>query len=382
MAEDLAQGMAKDLVAPLWPAMTDDEIRDVLSCYTRKIDTSVRPLVLWRSPRPMSTAALVDLAGTTLFLKRHHVSVRTSERLRVEHDLTNHLLDKGCPLPAVLRTLDGDSVVRGGDYIFEVQEQALGEDLYRDVPSWYPFAARAHAVSAGRALANFHCASHGFPLPATPPGVLTNSTQLVTSLNPLDELERLLESRPDLLHAIGTRAVRHDVDHYLRPSIERAAPLLNACSPQWGHGDWHASNLTWSSRESDAVVVAVIDLSLANRTFVIHDLAIAIERSCVDWLDVAGLGHIVADLDVVDALLDGYEELRPLDSHEWATLIAVLPVVHVEFALSEVEYFDRVAHQPHNVDLAYDDFLLGHTRWFKSRFGEDLLNRLRRRAEL
>jgi len=330
----------------------------------------------------MSTAALVNLSDVSWFLKRHHVSVRSPERLRVEHDFAGHLLQRGCSVPAVRRTLDGDSVVRRNDYIFEVQERARGEDLYRDVPSWYPFASRAHAVSAGRALANFHRAAQNFSLPATPPGVLSNTTQLVTSLKPRDELERLLESRPGLLRAIGTRDVRRDVDQYLRPRIDIAAPLLNGCSSQWGHGDWHASNLMWSSRGADAVVTAVIDLGLANRTFVVHDLAIAIERSCVDWLDVAGLGQIVADLDVVDVLLNGYEEQHPLDAHEWATLVAVLPVVHVEFALSEVEYFDRVAHQAHNVDLAYDDFLVGHARWFNSCRGENLLNHLRRRAAL
>ena len=28
--------------------------------------------------------------------------------------------------------------------------------------------------------------------------------------------------------------------------------------PQWGHGDWHPSNLAWSSRDADASVVSVV----------------------------------------------------------------------------------------------------------------------------
>jgi len=49
-SDDLAHGMTKDLAAPLWPAMTDDEVRDVLSCYDREIDTKGQPQVSWRSP--------------------------------------------------------------------------------------------------------------------------------------------------------------------------------------------------------------------------------------------------------------------------------------------------------------------------------------------
>ncbi len=85
-----------------------------------------------------------------------------------------------------------------------------------------------------------------------------------------------------------------------------------------------------------------MDLGLANRTFAAHDLAVAIERSAVAWLDLADTGRADADIPAVDALLDGYDAVRPLTQAELEALPRLLPVIHVEYALSEVEYFASV----------------------------------------
>jgi hypothetical protein len=58
----------------------------------------------------------------------------------------------------------------------------------------------------------------------------------------------------------------------------------------------------------------------------------------------------------------------------------VLPVVHVEYALTEVEYFAGIVASPANADLAYDAYLLGHARWFAGPDGTVLLDHLRRRS--
>jgi Ser/Thr protein kinase RdoA (MazF antagonist) len=253
-------------------------------------------------------------------------------------------------------------------------------DLYRDVPSWYPFASLDHARSAGRALASFHRAARDFPLPASEPSVLMNSTAIVASGDPLGELARLVAARPALARAVAQRSLVEDFARYHLRAIEKAAPLLGALVPQWGHGDWHASNLTWSSMGPEAVVAGVLDLGLANRTFAVHDLAVALERSTVDWLDPAGTGHIAADLKAVDAMLDGYEQVQPLDEVELVALVAVLPVVHLEYALSEVEYFAEVVRSPANAELAYDGYFIGHTRWFEEAAGSVLIDHLQRRA--
>ena len=378
----LVHGMGQALVEADWPALTDDEVRAVLGRFERyeETDLSREALILWQSPRPMSTGALVRFANGTVFLKRHHIAVRTPERLRVEHEFSRYLRARGQPLPEVLQCTNGDTVVQEGDFIYEVHERATGVDLYRDVPSWYPFTSLDHARAAGRALARFHKAARNFTLPPSVPGVLTSSVAIVASTDPLAELGRLIAARPGLARAVSRRSLLEDFARYHLPVIEKAAPLLRALVAQWSHGDWHASNLTWSSMRPSAIVAGVFDLGLSNRTFVVHDLAVALERSTVDWLNLAGTRHVATDLEAVDALLDGYEEVQPLDECELAALAVVLPVVHLEYALSEVEYFAEVVRSRANADLAYEGYFIGHTRWYEGAAGSALLEHLRRRA--
>ena len=378
----LVHGMGQTLVEADWPTLTDNEVRAVLRHFDQRegVYASQAAVVTWRSPRPMSAAALVHFANETVFVKRHHVAVRTPERLRVEHQFSSYLRARGQALPAVLRCANGDTVVLDGDFIYEVHARATGVDLYRDVPSWYPFTSLDHARAAGRALGRFHRAARDFSLPPSVPGVLANSTAIVAAADPLAELGRIIAARPGLARAVAHRSLVEDFAHYHLPTIEKAAPLLRALSSQWGHGDWHPSNLTWSSTSPNVIVEGVFDLGLSNRTFAVHDLAVALERSAVDWLDLAGTGLVAADLGAVDALLDGYEEVQPLGESELAALVEVLPVVHLEYALSEVEYFAEVMCSQVNADLAYDGYFIGHSRWYEEVAGLVLLEHLRRRA--
>ncbi len=70
-----------------------------------------------------------------------------------------------------------------------------------------------------------------------------------------------------------------------RPFHADLAPLLPALTPLWTHNDLHASNLFWSESGPNARATAIIDFGLADRTNAVHDLAHAIERNIVEWLD-------------------------------------------------------------------------------------------------
>ena len=372
----LAHGMGKALVEPDWPPLTAEEVSAVLSRYRLPGGTAV---VRWRSPRPMSAAALVRCGAAEVFVKRHHVLVRTAGQLAAEHALAGHLRALGVAVPAVLRQADGTTTVASGDYRYEVHARAEGIDLYRDALSWSQFTHAAHARAAGAALARFHRASESFGLPERPPGVLISSCAVVTAADPLAAVARLA-ARPGLAGYLGKRRWRDDLTRYHLPAIREIAQLLPRLRRLWGHGDWHPSNLTWTAASPGADVAAVIDLGLANRTFAAHDLAVAIERSAVGWLDLADAGQAGVDVPAVDALLDGYQEVRPLGRAELGAIAALLPVVHVEYALSEVEYFASVVRSPENADLAYDGYLVGHARWFTGPDGLALLGHLRQRA--
>ena len=78
-----------------------------------------------------------------------------------------------------------------------------------------------------------------------------------------------------------------------------------------------------------------------------------------------------ADLGL--ALIEGYWEVCPLPAGQAAALAHLLPLVHAEFALSELAYFDGVLGAREKADLAYRDFLLGHAGWFATQDGRRFL---------
>lgn len=394
--EFLVHGMGTELTEPDWPPLTEDEVAGVLARYglpgeERAVrrprgaaghdgGDRARAGITWRSPRPMSAAALVSWAGHELFVKRHNTKVRGERQLACEHRFAHHLRRHGAATPAVLRTRDGGTVVTAADAVYEVHARAPGADAYRDVMSWLPYASLGHAHAAGAALARLHDAAVAFAGRERPPGVLMDSCQVITAADPLARVGKLLAQRPGLAGYVTARPWQQELSCDLVPWLRQAAPLLAALPRQWGHGDWHPSNLTWTSAEPGADVVAVFDFGLANLTFAARDLAVALERSTVAWLDLTETGKAGADLGAVDALLAGYESVRPLGRAEAAAVAEVLPAVHVEYALSEVEYFASVVRKPGLAGLAYDGYLLGHARWFASAEGAALLDHLRRWA--
>jgi Ser/Thr protein kinase RdoA (MazF antagonist) len=375
--------MGKELVEPDWAPLTGGEVSAVLARYAGY--ATHRPMgagtvVAWSSPRPMSAAGLVRHGDGTVFVKRHHRRVRSPGQLAAEHAFAAHLRARGLPVPAVWRTASGRTTVARGDFVYEVHEVAAGIDLYRDAMSWTPYLSTGHARAAGAALARLHRAAAGFTRAARPPAVLTGSCDVIRAADPVAEVDAIAGRRPGLARYLAGRDWRGDLARDHLPVIRRAAPLLAGLEPLWGHGDWHPSNLTWDSASSGAEVVAVFDFGLANRTFAVHDLAVALERSVVAWLDLAESGRAGVDLGGADALLDGYAEVRPLSPAEARALPEVLPVAHLEYALSEIEYFADVVASPALADLAYDTYLVGHTRWFAGPDGAAFLDHLRRRA--
>jgi Ser/Thr protein kinase RdoA (MazF antagonist) len=377
----LVHGMGKDLVEPDWSPLTGDEVTSVLSRYPPGPGNGgPGAVVTWHSPRPMSAAGLVHRPGGDVFVKRHDSRVRTTTQLAAEHAFISHLREHGVPVPAVLRARDGATTAETGGFVYEVHEVAAGTDLYRDAVSWSPFRTPAHARAAGAALARLHLAAAGFTRPGRPQAVLIGTCEVVTARDPVAAVDAIIGDRPGLARYMRRRCWQQDFSQASVGKIRRAAALLAGLGRQWGHGDWHPSNLTWTSASGRAEVAGVFDFGLANRTFAVHDLATALERSTVAWLDLADLGRAAADLGAVDALLDGYESVRPLGGAEAAALAGVLPVVHVEYALAEIEYFADVVEAPDLADLAYDGYLIGHTRWFDSAEGRALTDHLRGRA--
>lgn len=368
-----AHGLGLEPVAADWPALRDSDVERLLLEYP---DLGALHSLHWHSPRPFSAAGLITTGTGTLFVKRHHVKVREAAWLEEEHRLIAHLHAQGAPVAAVVPNRHGRTATSQDEWTYEIHRVAAGVDLYRDALSWTPFQSHQHAYAAGQALAKLHLAAAGYDAPRREATVLLVNARLIEQKDPLAAIAAAAQADSALADYLSDKDWRAPLTDLLLPYHAALLPLLKAQPPLWTHNDWHASNLLWSSDKADAHVVSVLDFGLADRTFALFDLANALERNTVPWLDLDTGGSAPADLHAIDALLAGYHSVKPLSRDDLRTLAALLPLVHIDFAVSEIAYFQGVVGSTSSADVAYHAYLIGHLHWFNGVEGQRLLSHL------
>jgi Ser/Thr protein kinase RdoA (MazF antagonist) len=373
-------GLDGSLVEPDWPPLTLDEVRALLSIFPG----CGEPIeILSVSPRPFSAASVVATKNGRVFIKRHHRSVRDRDGLLEEHRFMQHLMAHDALVPRVLTASSDESAIERGDWTYEVHEVPAGVDLYEEALSWTPFRSTAHARSAGEALARLHLASQGFDAPRRKAQPLVAGFTIFAAEDPNAAMDCYLAARPALTEDAVVREGCDEALELLAPFHAELRPRLPALNSLWTHNDLHASNLLWSDAGDNARAVAVIDFGLADRTNAVHDLAQAIERNIVEWLDLiedSARGEARVHIDHLESLLDGYEQVRPLSDGEAAALAPMTALCHAEFALTEADYFLGVLHSKEKARIASIDYLAGHAHWFRSPGGKRLLNAIERWA--
>ncbi|TCJ93767.1 phosphotransferase enzyme family protein [Nocardia alba] len=377
MADDQVFGMGDDpLAEPTWPPLTDDEIaRAVATTW----GGSALAAIEWRGARPLSSTVGVRSDGGERFVvKRMPLRLRDEVALSEEHRFMAHLRERGVPVPEVLVAVgdrvtgrpgrgSGASTDRGrssggvGEFVYEVHRAGIGEDRYRADFSWSPYRDREDAASAGAMLGRLHTAAAGFDTPARP------SRPLLASMHGdvVRAFERAIAKRPSVDRFLSGRDWRAEVPEFQAD--------FSGIAPQWTHGDWHATNVLWDDHE----VTSVIDFGLADRTTAVFDLATAIERTTIDWVSLRDGGPAHVRTDQIAALIEGYRSARPLSAAEQNLLPDLLPLVHIGYELSEIDYFLTIAHDPRNAEIAYRDWLLGHLHWYGTAEGRELRDTIR-----
>jgi len=81
--------------------------------------------------------------------------------------------------------------------------------------------------------------------------------------------------------------------------------------------------------------------------------------------------------DIASAIIGGYCAERRPSVAEAHALPLLLPLVHAEFALSELAYFHGIASNAADSDAAYNEFLLGHAAWFGTASGQHFTEAVR-----
>lgn len=378
----LAHGLDGSLVQPDWPPLTLPEIGSVLHHFP----SAGKPVaIVSASPRPLSSAAVIETASHRLFIKRHARAVRDIAGLSEEHRFMHHLHTNGISVPAVFTRASGDTALELDGWTYELHNLPPGIDLYQDAISWTPFRSIEHARSAGDFLARMHLAAESFAAPPRKVQPLVASFRIFASFDPAAAIERYFADRPALTHDRQTRGDSDLALQLLAPFHAELQPLLPSLIPLWTHNDLHASNLFWSDTSPNARATSVIDFGLADRTNAVHDLAHAVERNIIEWLvlmnDPAAGERVPVHLDHLWALLEGYEQIRPLTPAESAALAPMFALCHAEFALTEADYFLGVLHSPAKARVATHDYFLAHAQWFAGPGQHKLLDPIRLWAE-
>jgi Ser/Thr protein kinase RdoA (MazF antagonist) len=376
-----AHGLDGTLVEPDWPPLTDAEVAAVLA----EIPDLLGPFkVLSVSPRPLSAGSVVLTRERRVFVKRHARAVRNAEGLREEHRFMAYLRSRGAGVPRVFENDCGETAIELGEWTYEVHGVPEGSDAYEDAISWTPFRCAEHARAAGMAMALLHDAARGFDATVRSGKALVAGFTIFAATDPRAEFDRYVEARPALREYLALRNCRVEALELLTPFHAELLPLLPSLEHLWTHNDFHPSNLFWSDAGRSTDVTAVIDFGLSDRTNAVHDLAHAIERSIVEWLELVNdPGHpenVPVHFDHLWALLDGYERVRPLSDSEARAFAPMLALCHAEFALSETDYFLSVLHSAEKAWFACEGYLVAHARWWRGE-GAKLLDALRTWAE-
>ena len=187
---------------------------------------------------------IIETTQGRYFLKRRHPDLRDTELIIFQHALISYLRHLGFPVPEILSTAGGDTlVVLDGDF-YEIQEVIEGSCYQRNKA--------AHLQEAAVKLGNYHACVQGFKPAALRDKVNLYSPADLTAL--LTALKNSWELEQDLL---GRQIVQelqiHAGDLTTRFDKHEGLPYLII------HGDYHAGNLIFDGDH----IVGVVDYDKA-----------------------------------------------------------------------------------------------------------------------
>nr|WP_267288057.1 phosphotransferase [Neokomagataea tanensis] len=358
-----------------WPALCESELSALLEQF---YDVGALREISWHSPRPFSSAARIKTTKGVFFMKRHAAALRSQEDILEEHRFIRFLAGKQIPVVRLVPSRNGETALALHGWTYELHYMGRGEDVYRDHTSWTPFIRWEHAYQAGEMLARLHGASYLYGAPARSTRLLITNARLFGQVDPMAALERAVVEQPAVGEYLDQHMWRTDVlERVVQPFHVAAYQALQRGPVMWGHGDWHGSNALWSSAGGDAQMSTVLDFGLADRSSAFLDVAVALERSMVSWLDMEGGQEPVAQLEHVTAFLRGYAGVSGWGDAECSAVADVLPIAHADFSVSEIDFFYGILKNIDNANLAYQGYLLGHADWFQSSEGKRLLRHIR-----
>ena len=242
-----------------------------------------------------------DRGGARFILTMYERRIETSD-LPFFLDLLDHLAAAGCPVPATIHDRDGASFRMIGAKAVALIEFLPGVSVDHPTP--------AQARAVGQALARIHMASSDFP------------KHRANSLG--------IETSRDTLRACGREALG-SIDPDLPRAIDAAEELARAWPDTLPQAICHTDLFPDNVLMLGDKVGALIDFYFACDEAMAYDLAVT--HASWSFRD-AGRRFLP---EVGAALLDGYEELRPLSAAERDALPALAQGACLRFVSSRAE---------------------------------------------
>ncbi len=366
-------GMGSELEEKDWVNIRLQDLEDLAAAYAV---LQGKREITWHSPRPYSSAAIVKTASAEYLIKRSHQSFRSVDDLHQEHQFIQHLAHQGIAVSVLLPNHAGHTATACGAWVYEVHQKLQADDLYAEHQSWKTFFSPQHAQAAGQFMARMHAAALDFDQPVRRTKYLLSNQRLLDQ----DDLVLAIEQRISNSAGLSEYFQNHLLSETFKAQIRHFHQAFKTTLPKmtslWTHNDLHASNLLWCDASAQADVAAVIDFGLSDRTTIAYDIAVAIERNFVDWLQLHEQGQADISIDHLGlaGFVQGYIAAKG-DVQQLAQVVNILPLVHIDFALYELEYFVEITRNFSHADAAFA-YLIEHTAWFDAPYGQQFLARV------
>jgi Ser/Thr protein kinase RdoA (MazF antagonist) len=380
-----------DIVEQKWTPIDLDEAEGVLSQLEEPLHAHELGA---QSLRPTAAAAMIQTDQRLVFIKRYPRGIRSSAGIAAYHHFAAHVRSRGIPTPRFLSFAERDcgtgsifgtdsayaTVLERSGNFYEVSLLAAGADRYVSALTWDPPQSLEEARNLGSFMARLSLAASDFKHPEMEPNGLSNRFSVFFHSDIDAAIEAWLERNPVVKEYLGR--TQRDLHSELEAHRSFAGRLAHngygLLKPCWTHGDPHISNFMWSGSAPSAV----IDFGLADLNTALFDVAMTIERNCIQWVRIMGGERDACRPDMARAILTGYQKVRPLSDREKALLPDVVALCQAQAGLNWITYYaalrseedrsDGVHQREHdeeflsNASWCYDTCFVSHTQWFSS----------------
>lgn len=361
------------VVTPVLNSMELEEIKKVVMSSYPEIGKPEKKI--GDGSRPYSASSLFSSSSGEYFLKKRNIGWRDREDIEWKHSIIEHLGKSNFPTPSLVMNNQGSTLTQTEEFYYELFHRASGVDLYQDYHSWMTFKRSDHAVSSGETMARFHLALEDFDISGRP--------QVGTVVEKPMTARFDMAFHRDLSKIISERIQNNsEVSEFFKDKNWQTdlLPLLTLfqkdipdykeiIKPWVSHGDWHANNLFFDCDK----VSAVIDFHLTDLSFRLYDLAVALDRNCIQWLEFHDGKIDVVRFDLIGLFIEGYNSVFPVSGPELKLLSLLMPIHQLDLAISNIEYYLCFEKNEARAEWAYQVYLIEHLKFYQLPGGKEVV---------